>query len=154
MVGERSVGLTESQSILSECLTPDTNYKELQPIVILKGAIPKISLTSDTNCNFRACPKPLWGYNLPGGFIELTESSPTHVYGLLQGEDTNLNQPKESHTTAFGGAKCKASIIFSCGVRMHYCPGISVWQCPWSVINQRCSSQPQSSEGFKLIFYV
>lgn len=45
---------------------------------------------------------------MPRGLIELTESSPTHVYALLQGEDTDLDQLKETHMTVCGGCQMQS----------------------------------------------
>lgn len=78
---------------------------------------PKISLTSDT-------------FRLDNflGLIELTESCYPHSYSLLEGKDTDENQPTDKAHWAESREipNMELSLFSSHGVRTHYFLGITV----------------------------
>lgn len=70
----------------------------------LEGSGRKTPFTLTPTASSRGCPQNTLGLNnLLEVLSKLTESCYTHDYGLLQGEDTDENQPrKEMHRAESG----------------------------------------------------
>ena len=71
------------------------------------------------------------------GFTELTQRHYTHGYGLLQGKDTNRNQPQGEMHSAESESIPNLKLLLSSG-------SITLpdsWQCATSTANQQCSPE-------------
>ena len=63
-----------------------------------------------------------------------------HGYGLSQGmKQMKIKQGRDTQGSFWEACKCKASFVFSHGLRMQCLPTASVWQYTWGMANQGSS---------------